>query len=36
MGRYRHVGNIYRKEPNPWPGVIFFVVLLIIIGAAIG
>lgn len=36
MARYRHVGSVYRKEPNPWPGIIVAVIVLIVIGAAIG
>lgn len=36
MSRYRHVGNVYKKEENLWPGVIVAVIVLIVIGAAIG
>ena len=36
MARYRVQGVIARREPNPWPGIIVVVIVLIIIGAAIG
>ena len=36
MAKYRHVGNVYKKEPEPWGAVIAIVIILIIIGAAIG
>ncbi len=36
MPKYRHVGNVYKKEENVWPVVIAAVIFLIIIGAAIG
>lgn len=36
MPNYRHVANVYRKETSVWPGVIVAVIVLIIIGAAIG
>lgn len=36
MAKYEHVGNVYRKKESVWPGVVAFVIFLIIIGAAIG
>ena len=36
MARYRKVASVYKKEPSPWPAVIAAVIVLIIIGAAIG
>ena len=36
MAKYRHVGNVYKKEESVWPAVIAVVIFLIIIGAAIG
>lgn len=36
MPKYRHVGNVYKKEESVWPAVIAAVIFLIIIGATIG
>lgn len=36
MAKYERVGSVYRKKDNPWPVVIGIVIMLIVIGAAIG
>lgn len=36
MARYRPKGVIYQKEPEPWGPIIAVVIVLIVIGAAIG
>lgn len=36
MARYKKIGNVYQREPNPWPAIIMVVIALIVIGAAIG
>lgn len=33
---YRKVGTVYRKDPDPWGGIIIAVIVLIVIGAIIG
>lgn len=36
MAQFERVGSVYRRKESIWPGVIAFVIFLIIIGAAIG
>ena len=33
---YRKVGSIYKKDPEPWGAIIIAIIVLIVIGAAIG
>lgn len=36
MAKFRHQYSVYKKEESVWPGVIVVVIVLIVIGAAIG